>query len=192
MFFVNGEQRKERIAICRACPVYVPTTGSCGQFLHPILNPNQAPATIDGVTFQPCGCNIAAKATLKISQCPANKWPLLLDAKVRDQIKQIVDDYVVNKRIDVANRKILTELLQKINPNYRPTNCGECVRNELRALGDALNFGAAMTTVLNDLATVEEPVPAEQPNVINEVPPSIAKFVNNEPKKRAKRKPRKA
>lgn len=192
MFFVTGEQRKERIAICRACPLYVATTGSCGNFLHPLLYPKSEVVTIDGVVVKPCGCNIAAKATLKIAQCPANKWPLILDAKLRAQIKQIVDDYAVNRRIDVSNRKILTELLQKINPNYRPTNCGECVRNELRALADALNFGDVLDVIVDDLATLDEPAPTEQPSVINEVPPSIAKFVNNEPKKRAKRKPRKA
>lgn len=195
MFFVLGQDRKDRIAICKACPVYNVITGSCGPFLHPLRNPNAEPVTIDGVTFKPCGCNIAAKASLKISACPAGKWSSLIPDKTRKRIKHFLDIYQLEKHLTVEQRKELIAELQSIDPTYRSTNCPACVRNELKGLIDAFNFGEYVDVILDDLAisTSElepEPLSTVTP-VENELPPSIAKFVENAPKKRAKRKPNK-
>lgn len=193
MFFVNGDQRKERLAICKACPVYNATTGSCGTPLHRIVNPFQAPVTIDGRTFKPCGCFISAKATLKISQCPAGKWPQLIPTETREKIKAILSSYEINRRINVEERKYLTELLQTIDPYYKPTNCAECVRAELKGFIEAFNFGEYVDEVVDEILGAEQ-APAADLNTPTdltapEVPPTIAKFqqISKKPRQRKKK-----
>ena len=190
MFFVNGDQRKERLAICKACPVYNAVTGSCGTPLHRIVNPFQAPVTIEGRTFKPCGCFISAKATLKISQCPAGKWPNLISDETRKRIKALLDNYELNKRITVEERKQLTELLKTIDPYYKPTNCAECVRAELKTFIEAFNFGEYVDAIVDEIintapeATALD-VTAESPV---DLPPTISKFQQKPKKTRTRKK----
>lgn len=190
MFFVNGDQRKERLAICKACPVYNAVTGSCGTPLHRIVNPFQAPVTIEGRTFNPCGCFISAKATLKISQCPAGKWPDLISSETRKRIKVLLDSYQVNRRINVEERKQLTELLQTIDPYYKPTNCAECVRAELKTFIEAFNFGEYVDEIVDEIINTAPEATAldvttEPPA---DLPPTISKFQQKPKKTRTRRK----
>ena len=68
-------ERNRRIAICHACPVYRPSTRSCGRFGNkhtPFVEPDVV--LLDGVSVVPCGCLIELKATFTSEQCPAKKW----------------------------------------------------------------------------------------------------------------------
>jgi len=188
MLFVNGTQRKERIEICKNCPVYVATTGSCGQPLHRIVNPTAEPVTLDGVTFKPCGCFISAKATLKISDCPAGRWPKIVSVETRKKIAEVIQRYETNKFINVEDRKYLTELLRDLDPRYTPSSCPACVRNELKNLSDALNFGEYVDDVIDQI--FNDPVTdSNQLQPVTEIPPTISKF--QQPKKKRTRKPKK-
>lgn len=74
--------RTRRLAICRgvapdgsdACPAYHPATDSCGRLLVDAFA-HEPVTDHDGTFIHPCGCAVAVKATFKMFQCPARKWP---------------------------------------------------------------------------------------------------------------------
>lgn len=61
--------RQQRMAICHKCPVYHPSTDSCGRLILDAISPKE----VDGV--KPCGCVISLKAAFTSERCPANRWP---------------------------------------------------------------------------------------------------------------------
>ena len=145
MLLTNSEQRTARIDICKACPVYNATTTSCGPFLNK-MNPFNQPTELDGVTFRPCGCNIRAKASLKISQCPAGRWPVILSAKDRAKLLDIIAAAEKSAQMQKSDVDMVNEILQQIDPNYRMNiKCGSCVATDFKYLKDALSFGEVIS-----------------------------------------------
>ncbi len=141
MLLTNAQQRQQRIEICKACPIYNATTTSCGPFLNK-LNPFNEPVEIDGVTFRPCGCNIRAKASLKISHCPGGRWPIILSKKDRARLLDIIAIADKTKQMQKEDIDHVNEILQQIDPNYRMNiRCGDCVARDFHYIKDALTFG---------------------------------------------------
>lgn len=73
---LNKELSEQRMAICRACPLYLATS------IGPICNSNLYYNTQTGDTsslkkegfIKGCGCRLKAKTTLKDSSCPTGQW----------------------------------------------------------------------------------------------------------------------
>jgi hypothetical protein len=71
---VSDERHQQRLAVCHACPVYHPDTGSCGRLIVDAITPRQV--EVGGRIVTPCGCVVALKARFKSEHCPGNFWPL--------------------------------------------------------------------------------------------------------------------
>lgn len=72
---LNKDISKERIEICKNCPIYDPHWGGiCNSSLW--LNPktNEVARTPKDGYVQGCGCRIPAKTTLPNAECVAGKW----------------------------------------------------------------------------------------------------------------------
>lgn len=122
MLFTTAQQRKERLDICMACPVYVAKSSSCGKFMDLF----QDLVTIDGVTFKPCGCHLRAKASLKHFDCPAGKWPTIFSKKQLSILKDIAERATKQKFIVKEDRDMLNQIFQTEDPNFRGFSCSSC------------------------------------------------------------------
>lgn len=122
MLFTTAQQRKERLDICMACPVYVSSTGSCGKFMDLF----QDHVTIDGVTFKPCGCHLRSKASLKHFDCPAGKWPTIFSKKQLSILKDIADRVTRQRFIVKEDRDTLNEIFQTQDPHFKGFSCSSC------------------------------------------------------------------
>lgn len=122
MLFTTAQQRKERLDICMACPVYVSSTGSCGKFMDLF----QDHVTIDGVTFKPCGCHLRSKASLKHFDCPAGKWPTIFSKKQLSILKDIADRVTKQRFIVKEDRDTLNEIFQTQDPHFKGFSCSSC------------------------------------------------------------------
>jgi hypothetical protein len=163
MLLTNATQRIERIEICKLCPVYNQSTTSCGTFLNK-LNPFNEPVELDGVTFRPCGCNIRAKASLKISQCPAGRWPVILSEKDRAKLLDIIEIAEKTRTMHKADIDMVNEILQKIDPNYKLTiGCSDCVARDYHYIKEALTFG----TIIQQPSKLPSRIVRAQKSVVN-------------------------
>lgn len=75
---VSNTRYHARVATCRACEFFKPTTESCGTFMHRDI------VTYQGEQRTLCGCKIRAKAWIAFFNCPLNKW------KQKDRIVAIL------------------------------------------------------------------------------------------------------
>ena len=125
MLFTTATERRARIDICQACPVYNSSTISCGMPLN-TLNPFAKTVELDGVTFKPCGCFIRAKASLTLADCPAKRWPTLITDQQKAQIKELALKATQQRFIIKEDRELLNDLLKAINPDYRGLQCSTC------------------------------------------------------------------
>lgn len=71
---LSDERHQQRLAVCHACPVYHPDTGSCGRLIVDAITPRQV--EVAGRLVTPCGCVVSLKARFKSEHCPGNFWPL--------------------------------------------------------------------------------------------------------------------
>ena len=122
MLFTTAQQRKERLDICMACPVYVSSTGSCGKFMDLF----QDLVTLDGVTFKPCGCHLRSKASLKHFDCPAGKWPTIFSKKQLSILKDIADRVTKQRFIVKEDRDTLNDIFQTQDPHFKGFSCSSC------------------------------------------------------------------
>jgi hypothetical protein len=156
MLFTTAQQRKERLDICMACPVYVSSTGSCGKFMDLF----QDHVTIDGVTFKPCGCHLRSKASLKHFDCPANKWPMIFTKKQLSILKDIAERATKQKFIVKEDRDILNEIFHSQDPHFRGFSCSSCGGEVFTTLDQLLKDMNNGTVLQADLPTAPEDVPA--------------------------------
>ena len=156
MLFTTAQQRKERLDICMACPVYVAKSTSCGKFMDLF----QDLVTIDGVTFKPCGCHLRAKASLKHFDCPAGKWPTIFSKKQLSILKDIAERATKQKFIVKEDRDVLNEIFHTQDPHFRGFSCSSCGGEVFTTLDQLLKDMNNGTVVLADIPTAPEDVPA--------------------------------
>ena len=119
MLFVSAQKKADRLAICQACEHYVVNTKSCGPLVTEAFTDSKL-----------CGCYMPAKAKLKTSSCPLEKWDAYIKPEDVDRIREFLDR-------DNADRtqKEMTDLVAKfIHPNKRASSCPPCNRQLLRDL----------------------------------------------------------
>lgn len=156
MLFTTAQQRKERLDICMACPVYVSSSGSCGKFMDLF----QDPVTIDGVTFKPCGCHLRSKASLKHFDCPAGKWPTIFSKKQLSILKDIAERATRQKFIVKEDRDMLNDIFQTQDPNFRGFSCSSCGAEIFRTLDQLLQDMNNGTIVVADSSDIPSDIPA--------------------------------
>ena len=159
MLFTTAQQRKERLDICMACPVYVSSTGSCGKFMD-LFQDN---VTIDGVTFKPCGCHLRSKASLKHFDCPANKWPIIFTKKQLSILKDIAERATKQKFIVKEDRDMLSEIFHTQDPHFRGFSCSSCGSQVFTTLDQLLKDMNNGTVLQADPPTDPSSTPEDVP-----------------------------
>jgi len=121
MFFVTGQKRTDRLAICHDCEHFVTLTKSCGPLVTEAFTDSKL-----------CGCHMPTKTRLKVASCPLGKWEAEISAKDLDAIRELID----NPRN--ATNGDLAELYSKATgTNTKASQCSSCNRrmlNELKQL----------------------------------------------------------
>lgn len=83
------EMGKQRLDVCKSCPVYNETFQTCGKPLSK-LNPFNEVVTIDNKQFSPCGCFLPSKVQLTLWTCPADKWQPAVEKSLWEDIKSFL------------------------------------------------------------------------------------------------------
>jgi hypothetical protein len=156
MLFTTAQQRKERLDICMACPVYVSSTGSCGKFMDLF----QDHVTLDGVTFKPCGCHLRSKSSLKHFDCPAGKWPTIFSKKQLSILKDIADRVTKQRFIVKEDRDTLNEIFQTQDPHFKGFSCSSCGGEVFTVLDQLLKDMNNGTVVQNNPSSNPSDIPA--------------------------------
>jgi hypothetical protein len=140
------QMANERMHICIECPVYNSTTRTCGMPLNK-LNPFSQPVTLDGVTFKPCGCFLDLKTKMTFADCPAGKWPKIVDAELVEQAKALVEEVKRTNVLSDGNRKLLTQLdtLMK-GTNTKTSSCIPCINKIISELNNQLKREEVLLT----------------------------------------------
>jgi hypothetical protein len=127
-----------RMAICRECPVYNSTTRTCGTPLNK-LNPFAQPVTLDGVTFKPCGCFLDLKTKMTFQDCPAGKWPIVVDAEKKAQAKELVQSVKATNTLTDPQRRLLAEFDEMMKGSKgKVSSCVPCVKKMVDDLHNQL------------------------------------------------------
>lgn len=124
----SKEVRRDRLAICEACPVFVSSTRSCGTLVKDAIVKKHV--TLNGVTFNPCGCQMDTKVTFTTSHCPAGKWSGKLSLAQKVELKSYLEK--AGTTFNVTELFKWADMATGIK-NQRTTcpPCVETVRNDL-------------------------------------------------------------
>ena len=76
MFFVTGQKRNDRLAICKSCEHFVQSTKSCGPLLTEAFTDSKL-----------CGCHMPTKTRLKVASCELGKWEAEITAEDIEEIQ---------------------------------------------------------------------------------------------------------
>ena len=119
MFFVTGQKRSDRLAICKGCEHYVQATKSCGPLLTEAFTDSKL-----------CGCHMPTKTRLKVASCPLDKWEAEITKADLEEIK---------KFLKTENQFRTSGQLAKLYGNATGTNqqassCSSCNRRMLDEL----------------------------------------------------------
>ena len=121
MFFVTGQKRNDRLAICQACEHFVESTKSCGDLVTEAFKDSKL-----------CGCHMPTKTRHKVASCPLGKWEAEIKENDLEEIRNLLDNP------DKATNGDLARLYSKATgTNTRPSQCSSCNRrmfNELKTL----------------------------------------------------------
>ena len=121
MFFVTGQKRSDRLAICQGCEHFVQSTKSCGPLVTEAFTDSKL-----------CGCHMPTKTRLKVASCPLDKWEAEINAELLDKVRELIE----NPRN--ATNGDLAELYSKATgTNTQASQCSSCNRrmfNELKQL----------------------------------------------------------
>lgn len=132
------EMANVRMAICRECPVYNSTTRTCGTPLNK-LNPFAQPVMLDGVTFKPCGCFLDLKTKMTFQDCPAGKWPVVVDAEKKAQAKELVESVKATNMLTDPQRRLLAEFDELMKGSKgKVSSCVPCVKKMVDDLNNQL------------------------------------------------------
>jgi hypothetical protein len=140
------EMANMRMAICRECPVYNSTTRTCGTPLNK-LNPFSKVVTLDSVTFKPCGCFLDLKTKMTFQDCPAGKWPIVVDSEKKAQAKELVQAVKATNVLTDQQRKLLTELDELMKGSKgKVSSCVPCINKMIDDLHNQLKTEEVILT----------------------------------------------
>lgn len=121
MFFVTGQKRTNRLAICQGCEHFVQATKSCGDLVTEAFTDSKL-----------CGCHMPTKTRLKVASCPLGKWEAEIKESDLDAIRKLIENP------SKATNGDLAELYSKATgTNTKASQCSSCNRrmlNELKQL----------------------------------------------------------
>ena len=119
MFFVTGQKRNDRLAICKSCEHYVQATKSCGPLLTEAFTDSKL-----------CGCHMPTKTRLKVASCPLDKWQAEITKTDLEEIKKFL-----NTENQFRTSGQLAKLYGKATgTNQQASSCSSCNRRMLDEL----------------------------------------------------------
>lgn len=129
MFFVTGQKRSDRLAICQGCEHFVQATKSCGPLVTEAFTDSKL-----------CGCHMPTKTRLKVASCPLDKWEAEINVELLDKIRELIE----NPRN--ATNGDLAELYSKATgTNTQASQCSSCNRRMLNELKQLLKDATSQT-----------------------------------------------
>lgn len=123
MFFVTGQKRNDRLAICQGCRYFVEKTQSCGDLVKEAFTDSKL-----------CGCHMPTKTRLKIASCPLGKWDSEIKSSDLKKIKAILDDPTKATNGDLA--QVYSSVT---GTNTQASTCSSCNKRMLNELKTLLN-----------------------------------------------------
>jgi hypothetical protein len=179
---INSNDFEARVKVCKECPVYNKTFGTCGPPTNAI-NPFKQPHVLDGITFKPCGCPIDHLASYAVTDCPAQRWPVITKQDWLQPTLEEIRTIRKRGRLEPGEMKHLFKLRKEylgIKDNKSFTSCTPCMNKLLDQLEKQL---------LDDLAKAESAQALIQLTQVELTPEPITEVTNTPQKKRrAKRK----
>ena len=119
MFFVTGQKRSDRLAICKSCEHFVQATKSCGPLLTEAFTDSKL-----------CGCHMPTKTRLKVASCPLDKWQAEITKADLEEIKKFLK--TENQFRTIGQ---LSKLYGKATgTNQQASSCSSCNRRMLDEL----------------------------------------------------------
>jgi hypothetical protein len=84
---------------------------------------------------------------MTFADCPAGKWPKIVDAELVEQAKQLVDEVKRTNVLSDGNRKLLTQLdtLMK-GTNTKVSSCVPCINKIISELNNQLKREEVLST----------------------------------------------
>lgn len=126
---MTKENYAARIEICNKCEVFNLRYKTCGPPTNAI-NPFAKPTELNGHLFKPCGCPIDHLAMYAVKDCPANKWPILDDRLVIENMLAFIKSMKRNNTATSQDMKVIGEVRKKYTAlDYPGTSCGPCADN---------------------------------------------------------------
>lgn len=135
MITIKAPEYNKRLEICRACPHFVESSGSCGTFLKGDL------ITVKGrkKKIRTCGCVMRIKAKLTWASCPINSWEGYITKatiKAVEALLKSLDEKPILKADKIQD--FFDTYNKAFNKNKQVTNCVGCVKEMIKEMKDAL------------------------------------------------------
>jgi hypothetical protein len=155
MLFVKHEEYQRRMAICRDCKFYEPTTKSCGPLI--IGKEVETEVKYRRKSIRLCGCVMPIKAKQGIFGCPAQKWLPLLSKEQIMSMRKIVLELKAKKVLQTEDIKLLFQMKSDLyGQKFKHQVCSVCVNKVIRNLLEWLPDLETLEDTTNQL-TSEEP-----------------------------------
>ena len=179
---INTTDFEARVNVCKECPVYNKTFGTCGPPTNAI-NPFKQPHKIGEVTFKPCGCPVDHLASYAATDCPAKQWPKLEEKEWKLPTLEHIRLIKKRGRLESGEMSKLFKLRKEylgIRDGKSFTSCTPCMNKLLNQLEESLT---------EDLKKVEQAQALIELMQVKLTPEPITEVTNTPIKKRrAKRK----
>ena len=124
MFFVTGQKRNDRLAICKSCEHFVQSTKSCGPLLTEAFTDSKL-----------CGCHMPTKTRLKVASCELGKWEAEITAEDIDDIQR----FLKTENQFRTNGQLAKLYAKATGTNQKPSSCSSCNRRMLEELQKLVN-----------------------------------------------------
>ncbi len=122
MFFVTGQKRTDRLAICYDCEHFVQSTKSCGPLVTEAFTDSKL-----------CGCHMPTKTRLKVASCPLGKWQAEIKQSDLDAIRELIQN-----PHNATNADLARLYSKATGTNAEATRCASCNRKMLNDLKQLL------------------------------------------------------
>ena len=131
--FVKNETFQKRMANCKACDHFVPTTGTCGTIGV------GTKVEHEGESKRTCGCVMKLKCKLRLGACPLGKWHRTISDNAVAQMAYIYEKYRNVERLTPAQiREILPIYESATGKKIEMTTCAPCLKHYISEIGLAL------------------------------------------------------
>jgi hypothetical protein len=137
MLFVKSSEYNRRLAICRNCKFFEPSTQSCGTLI--VGEEQEIEVQYKKKSIHLCGCVMPIKAKLSLASCPANKWKGMLTDSERNELLLLLEEIETTGKIDDNQRNQFYAYKDQITQAYNErSTCSACIKREIKLMRETL------------------------------------------------------